>query len=220
MVELGGMVSCWYVAGVALRRGKGFSRRVDAGNWGQKGGREVDMRKHRDGRIVVRGWATGEFFHVYGMVIGSVGEWVNDTRKKTSKGMSMNGTVHMFAATNGGHIAINNYRYERLGRMGVCVCLHPFVERACVIGTSGCILVLHMLSNYYSCGDYSGPYIHRHIASFERTYAEESSVLMADWICTLVLPCLSAASSYCQSFTLNSGGRKSFSTILRQAEAV
>ena len=75
MVELGEKVSCWYVAGVALRRGKGFSRKVDAGNWGAReeilsdfigGGR-------RDGEIVVRGWTTGEFFHVLRMVIGSVG---------------------------------------------------------------------------------------------------------------------------------------------------
>ena len=69
------MVSCWYIAGVALHRGEGFQPQgFDARELGVGGKRrgEVDIvRCHwrkviEMEEIVVRGRASGEFFHVHG----------------------------------------------------------------------------------------------------------------------------------------------------------
>lgn len=57
------------------------------------------------------------------------------------------------AAMNGGRFAETIIAMSDSAGLGVCVCLHPFVECACVTGTSGCIFLLHMLSNYSTCGD-------------------------------------------------------------------
>ena len=71
--------------------------------------------------------------------------------------------------------------------------------------TSGCISALHILSNY-SSWKIPNRNIHRHIASLERTYAIQS---FFDWIYILILPCLSATSSYCR--TVKGGCRSAHS---------
>ena len=106
--------------------------------------------------------------------------------------------------------------------MGVCVCLHPFVECACVTCTSGCILTLHIAIKLFFLWRSLFRYTHRHIASFERTYAEDSFVADAGWIDTSVLS-LSVGSEFLlfnrpSWLPLDSEGRKPFSAIPRQCD--